>query len=94
MNFGIQSVVADLLAKAGAMLYTIRYNTELGKNLAFDLLLPIHDAFLIEVDEDKVEKTVALVSRVMSVMNKIPGTDLNLGVDVEVMDRWGEKEKD
>jgi len=90
-NFGIQSVVADLLAQAGCLFYRVKYRTEAGKALRFKILLPIHDAFLLEVHKDDLAKVLKLIKACMSDWNLLPGTQYKLGVDIEVYRRWGDK---
>jgi len=93
MNSNLQGLVAYLLAQAGKNFYRFKYMTEVGKTLDFKVILPIHDAFLIECREDQVEQCKAVIRTCMSLMNKIPGTDHYLDVDIEVATRWSEKEK-
>lgn len=89
-NSPIQGCVADLLARAGVLFYEFS-RSEMGAQLPFKILLPIHDAFLFEVRKEHVKKFVKLVKCCMGEWNKIPGTDKHLGVDVEVYKRWGGK---
>lgn len=91
-NCSIQGTVADLLAMAGIMLYRFRYRTEVGRQLGFDIILPVHDAFLVEVDDDKLDQTLKALDLFMGRMNKLPGTDYHLGVDSEVMRAWGRED--
>jgi len=91
MNSNIQSVVAYLLAQAGINFYKFKYMTEQGKKLDFKILLPIHDAFLIEAKDEHVPQVLKLIQLCMSNLNKLPGTEYSLGVDIEVAKRWGEK---
>jgi DNA polymerase I-like protein with 3'-5' exonuclease and polymerase domains len=92
-NFGPQGEVALLLSKAGINFYNHRYKTDEGKAITYKLLLPIHDAFLIEVKDEHVTEMKRIIKECMSTNNKIPGTNYNLDVDIEVFKRWGEKEK-
>jgi len=91
MNSNIQGAVGYLLAQAGILFYSLKYQTAVGKDLDFRILLPIHDAFLIEARDDQLEKIKAAIHMCMSSLNKLPGTDYYLGVDLEVSKRWGEK---
>jgi DNA polymerase I-like protein with 3'-5' exonuclease and polymerase domains len=59
--------------------------------LDFRVLLPIHDALLFEVKNEHVDMFITVIKACMGTMNTIPGTNYSLGVDVEVMERWGEK---
>ena len=92
MNSNLQGLVAYLLAQAGKNFYRFKYMTEIGRKIDFKVILPIHDAFLIECREDQVEECKAIIKTCMSLMNKIPGTDYYLDVDIEVAKRWSEKE--
>jgi len=92
MNSNLQGLVAYLLAQAGKNFYRFKYMTDAGKNIDFKVILPIHDAFLIECKIEDVEKCKAVIKLCMSTANKIPGTDHYLDVDIEVAKRWSEKE--
>ncbi len=90
-NSPIQGCVADLLAVGGILLHRFRYGTDVGRRIGFKIVLPIHDAFLIEVSKDFVKEMKQIIKMCMSTLNKIPGTDRSLGVDIEVFrHRWGE----
>ncbi len=89
-NSPIQGTVADLLAVAGVNLYRFRYQMELGKQIAFRVLLPIHDAFLIEVKAEYLAEMKKIIEICMSTLNKIPGTEKSIGTKIEVFrHRWG-----
>jgi hypothetical protein len=90
-GFTVHNCVAYLLAQAGINFYKFKYMTEAGKTLDFKILLPIHDAFLIEAKDDHVPAVLKLIQLCMSNLNKLPGTEYSLGVDIEVAKRWGEK---
>ncbi len=91
-NSPIQGCVAFLLGNAGINFYRLRYHTDIGRRIGFKVLLPIHDAFLIEVKKEHAEQMKVLIRMAMSSMNKIPGTDRNLETDIEVFPhRWGDK---
>jgi DNA polymerase I-like protein with 3'-5' exonuclease and polymerase domains/uracil-DNA glycosylase len=94
-NMPVQSLVADLLAQAGINLYNFRYRTEIGRRIGFRVVLPIHDAFLVECSAKYVEEMKQIIQICMSDNNLIPGTDgKRLFVDIEVYPhRWGEKQK-
>lgn len=89
-NSFIQSSVAMLALRAGANLYRYRYQTEIGKKVGFKVLLPIHDAFLIEYPKCYRKEMDAIITIAMSTSNKIAGTTRHLGIDIEHFDRWGE----
>lgn len=89
-NSYIQSSVAMLALRAGINLYRYRYNTDIGKKIGFRVLLPIHDAFLIEYPKQYRKEMDAIVTVAMSSGNKIAGTNRYLGVDIEHFNRWGE----
>lgn len=90
-NSPIQGAVAYLLAQAGINFYKFKYMTQRGRDLDFRILLPIHDAFLIEARDEHVPAALKLIDLCMSRLNKLPGTEYSLGVDIEVAKRWGEK---
>jgi len=90
-NAPIQGTVADLLAQAGNNLYRFLHKTQVGAKFDIRVLLPVHDAFLFEIPRDQVEAAKKVISMCMSTMNKIPGTDYYLQLDVEVMEQsWGD----
>jgi len=88
-GFTAHNCVAMLALRAGINLYRTRYRTTIGRKVGFKVLLPIHDAFLVEVHKDYVKETDMILTKCMSTMNKIPGTDYCLGVDIEHYVRWG-----
>jgi len=88
-NSYIQSSVAMLALKAGINLYRTRYHTTIGRKLGYKILLPIHDAFLVEVKKEYQKEMDVVLTACMSSMNKIPGTDRFLGIDIEHYTRWG-----
>ncbi len=91
-NSPIQGTVADLLAVAGKLLWYYRYKTEIGRKIGYRVILPIHDAFLIECPIEFVEEMKIIIQKAMSDFNIIPGTKKSLGVDITVYPRrWGEK---
>lgn len=90
-NSPIQGCVAYLLAQAGVNFYKFKYMTDVGKTLDFRILLPIHDAFLFEVKDEHVVMFKKLIVLCMSTLNKIPGSNSNLLVDIDESKRWGEK---
>jgi DNA polymerase I-like protein with 3'-5' exonuclease and polymerase domains len=89
-NGPIQSTVAMLALRAGINLYRTRYRTNIGRKIGFKVLLPIHDAFLVEVPTIYVKEMDMILKKCMSDMNQIPGTGRCLGVDIEHYQRWGE----
>ena len=92
-NSPIQGLVADLLAVAGVNLYRMRFKTDIGQKIGFRVVLPIHDAFLVEVRNEYVTEMKAIIKLCMSTLNKIPGTNKSLGVSLEKYPlRWGEAE--
>jgi DNA polymerase-1 len=90
-NYPIQSTVADTCMLA--MQRMVEYREE--HNLHFRLVNQIHDAIMVEVPENEIEKTKAMFQDTMgSIDIPIKGREpLRLGVDVEVLTRWGEKVK-
>lgn len=91
-NSPIQGTVAYLLSLAGVTLYRIRHHTPLGRQCGFKIVLPVHDAFLVEVHKDHLKDTIDILNAAMGRLCKIPGTGRHLGVDVDVFkesDGWG-----
>lgn len=88
----IQSTVADTCMLAMWMMRQYREK----HNLHFRLINQIHDAIMIEVPIDEIEVTKVMYKETMGAID-IPiqnSSPLRLGVDVDVMTRWGEKKKD
>ncbi len=91
-NSPLQGLVADLLAMASINLYRFRYRSDEGRAIGYKVLLPIHDAFWIEVRNEHVDRMKEIIVACLSTWNKIPGTDKSLGVDIEVFPyRVGDK---
>lgn len=90
-NSPIQGTVAYLLSLAGINLYRFRYNSPVGAKHPFKVILPIHDAFLIEVHKDHLVLVLEIIKLAMGKLAEIPGTGRHLGVDIDVFKRWGEK---
>jgi uracil-DNA glycosylase family 4 len=87
-NMPIQGTVADALNIALFNLY--RYRD--AKGLHFRMALTIHDAIILEVpyyEVDIVKNEVLPVC--MSAGAQVPTIGLTLGIDIEIMRRWGEK---
>ena len=93
-NSPIQGTVAYLLSLAGINLYRFRHNSPVGAKHPFKVILPIHDAFLVEVHKDHLKPVLEIIKLAMGKMAKIPGTDRYLGVDIDVFKRWGEDLKE
>jgi uracil-DNA glycosylase family 4 len=91
-NFPIQSTVADTCMIAMRMMDEYRKRT----GLRFKLVNQIHDAIIVEVPKDEVEETKEMFRNTMGKID-IPinnsDTPLRLDIDIELMTRWGEKEK-
>lgn len=90
-NFPIQSTVADTAMLA--MHLMLQYRAK--HNLHFKLINQIHDAIMIETPIEEVEQCKRMYVETMGSIDIPirPGETLRLGVDVEVMTRWGEKVK-
>ena len=76
-----------------AMHRMVQYREQHG--LHFRLINQIHDALMIEFPEDELDACKRMYAETMGSID-IPireGQTLRLGVDVEVMTRWGEKVK-
>jgi len=90
-NFPIQSTVADTCMIA--MQLMVEYRQKHG--LHFRMCNQVHDAIMLEVPVGEVEQTKVMFRDTMgSIDIPVNATRvLRLGVDVEVLTRWGEKEK-
>jgi DNA polymerase-1 len=90
-NYPIQSTVADTCLIAMAQLRAFRDQN----NLRFRLINQVHDAILFEVPGNELEIVSHAAKAIMGgIRIPIPGRPaLQIGVDVEIMTRWGEKLK-
>ena len=90
-NFTIQGTVSDTCSIA--MLRMREYRARHGLN--FRLINQVHDAIMVEVPEAEIDKTVEMFHATMGTIDiESPGKQpLRLGVDVDVLNRWGEKRK-
>jgi uracil-DNA glycosylase family 4 len=94
-NSPIQGCVADMLAVAGINLYRFRYGTDIGRQIGFKVCIPVHDAFIIEVKAEFVREMKQILQLCMVDLNKIPGTDKSIKIDVEVFrKRLGELDQE
>lgn len=90
----IQSAVADTCMIA--MWLMDAYRTE--HNLHFRFINQVHDAIMTEVPENEVEATKQMYRDTMGrieipISRTDPSRKLVLGVDIDVLTRWGEKVK-
>lgn len=102
MNFPIQSMIASAVSRALAYIHD--YSTRqraIGRDL-FKVLLQIHDAVLLEVPYEHVQHVCEYVlpTYMRQAVPIYPGTldglpsgdgPYYLGIEVEVMNHWGEK---
>jgi DNA polymerase-1 len=87
-NAPIQGTVADALSIALCNLFVYRVDTD----MRFKLILPVHDAIFLMTPFDEIKRvTEEVFPTCMSDRVPIPGTELKLGIDIEVMERWGDK---
>ena len=89
MNAVIQGTVAILLDKASVLLDQLRYDTDFGRMVGWEYCLGLHDAMYVYAPAEMVDTTVAAVKWAMESVI-IPGYR-NLQVDIDIMERWGEK---
>ncbi len=92
VNFPIQSTVADALNTA---LYNLWAFRRMHPEISYDILLAIHDAVILEVPIAQIEPVVDHVLPLCMVHGaEIPASPrspaFKLGIDPEVMLRWGE----
>lgn len=63
--------------------------------LKFKIVNQIHDAIIFQTPIDEVEATIKMINETMgSIVIPIPDAPLVLAVDVQIMNRWGEKAKE
>lgn len=93
MNAPIQGTVADMLNVALINLDRMRYETEVGMEIGWEVMVGIHDALLVHVKEEYAQVMADILKVTMSDMVPLPKTDgITLRVDVECGQRWGEFE--
>ena len=76
-----------------AMIRMRQYRSKHG--LHFRIINQIHDAVMVEAPIDEIEATKTMFSSTMANI-QIPmaiGEPLVLGIDIAVLDRWGQKRK-
>lgn len=90
-NLPIQSTVADTCLITLWMMK--RYRAQHG--LGFRIINQIHDAILVEAPEAEVDATRQMFKDTMgNISIPVPGrAALRLDIDIDVMTRWGEKQK-
>ena len=80
--------MADALSIALCNLFVYR----IANDMRFKIVLPVHDAIFLMTPFDEVNRVAEEVfPKCMSEGVPIPGTELQLGIDIEVMQRWGDK---
>jgi DNA polymerase len=91
-NFPIQSTVADTCMIAMHLMWL--YRKRHGLNFRF--INQVHDAIMVEAPIEEVEATKTMFRNTMGQIDiPISGyKTLRLGVDIEVLQRWGEKAKE
>lgn len=80
VNYLIQGSARDIFGKKMLELS--------AAGLGEHIVLPIHDELVFDVPADEVEEVRELVSRVMPMNGEM---SVDLGVDTEVVDNWGER---
>lgn len=91
MNFPVQSTVADACMIAMQLMLDYRAKN----NLHFKLVNQVHDAIMLQVPIEEIDATKVMFKETMGNID-IPVNAtrvLRLGVDIEVLTRWGEKQK-
>lgn len=90
-NAPIQGTVADMLNVAMINLDRMRYETEVGERIQWELMVGIHDALLVHVKEEYKDVMGRVLRYCMRDCVPLPGTDgRRIDVDVEYGYRWGE----
>jgi DNA polymerase-1 len=90
-NYPIQSTVADTCMLA--MMRMRQYRIVHG--LGFRIVNQIHDAVMVEAPENEIEATKTMFKETMgTIYIPVPNSDpLKLGIDISILDRWGQKRK-
>lgn len=90
-NFPIQSTVGDTMRIA----MTATCAQFRAQQMQSYLINQIHDALMALAPADELDQAIAIMTKAMSdVAIPMPdGTELKLGVDLDVYVRWGEKVK-
>ncbi|OGG41472.1 hypothetical protein A2837_03110 [Candidatus Kaiserbacteria bacterium RIFCSPHIGHO2_01_FULL_46_22] len=92
INAPIQGTEGDLLRLA--LLALDQYISENKLNDDVRMLLQVHDELVFEIKEDKVEKIVPELARIMSsVLNEKDTKDVPVSVEAKLGDNWTEMEK-
>lgn len=90
VNFMCQGNVADTLSKA-----TVDVACTLNKlQMKSYLIMTLHDAIMLSVLEEELDKVKAILQLCMADNLAIPGLDLHLPIDITVSERWGESKDD
>lgn len=94
MNAPIQGTVADMLNVALINLDRMRYDTEVGQQIGWEVMVGIHDALLVHVPEQHAPTMAKILKYCMKDAVPLPGTDnVTIPVDIEGGERWGEFDK-
>jgi len=84
----IQSTVADTCILTMGLLVRERKRRGLG----FKIVNQIHDAILLEVPENEIDATKLVLHETMgAIAIPLKPNPLTLGIDIDVMRRWGVK---
>jgi len=63
------------------------------RNLHFKIINQIHDAIVLEVPEDEIDKTKVVLHDTMgSIAIPTKPNPIQLGIDIDIMSRWGVKQ--
>lgn len=90
VNMPIQGTVAEALAIA--MINLVNYRKYVDQSVDFRLLLPVHDAIMLEVPVAHLDRVVEdVLPLCMCRQAKVPHIGLELSIDTSVYRRWGEK---
>jgi DNA polymerase I-like protein with 3'-5' exonuclease and polymerase domains len=93
MNAPIQGTVADALNVGLINLDRMRYETEIGRTIKWEVMVGIHDALLVHYPIKYTKVMAGILAYCMSDTVPLPGTNgRTLGVDVEMGERWGKFE--
>lgn len=87
-NYPIQSTVADTVMLAFWLI--ANYRKEYSLNCK--IINQIHDAILFMVPIDEIDKTKEMIKQTMgNIIIPITNNPLKLDVEIDIMERWGEK---
>lgn len=90
-NARIQGTVGDYLNLASITLNRMRFDTALGREIGWEYMVAIHDAILLHLPKNEIDRMARILRYCMSDTIPFPTRpDKTLQVDVQYGERWGE----